>query len=150
MGQCKSENAEMDRAHAAQVQKRVSEYNIQKAKIVEAHKNSAVVQTEQQVDQNVEVYSPKSESKDARDIQKKLTVFFLTVCKKLSQIHQAQALNCLINNKINKLRALIGKQAKTRSNIILGFKFFHLLLIKTAAYYNLHLFYMNMPKLAVF
>lgn len=47
MGQCKSENAEMDRASVAQVQKRVPEYNIQKGKIVESHKNSAVVQTEQ-------------------------------------------------------------------------------------------------------
>lgn len=144
MGQCKSKNAEMGSAGLAQVQKRVPEYN------VEAYKKSSVVQTEQQVDQNVDIYSSKSESKDAREVQKKLSVFFLTICKKLLQIHQAQALNCLNNNKINKLWALIGKQAKTSQNVILGFKFFHLLLIKTAAYYNLRLFYMNMPKLTVF
>lgn len=143
MGQCKSKNAEMGSAGVAQVQKRVPEYN------VEAHKKSSVVQTEQQVDQNVDIYSPKSESKDAREVQKKLCFFFLTVCKKLLQIHQAQALNCLSNNKINELWALISKQAKTRQNVILGLKFFHLLLIKTPAYYNLRLFYMNMPKLTV-
>lgn len=144
MGQCKSKNAEMGSAGVAYVQKRVPEYN------AEAHKKSSVVQTEQQVDQNVDIYSPKSESKDAREVQKKLCFFFLTVCKKLLQIHQAQALNCLSNNKINKLWALIGKQAKTRQNVILGFKFFHLPQIKTIAYYNLRLFYMNMPKLTVF
>lgn len=37
---------------------------------------TAVVQTQQQVNQNMEVYSPKSENKDAREVQKKLTVFF--------------------------------------------------------------------------
>lgn len=69
MGQCKSKNAEMGSAGVAQVQKRVPEYN------VEAHKKS-VVQTEQQVDQNVDIYSTKSESKDAREVQKKLCFFF--------------------------------------------------------------------------
>lgn len=70
MGQCKSKNAEMGSAGVAYVQKRVPEYN------AEAHKKSSVVQTEQQVDQNVDIYSPKSESKDAREVQKKLCFFF--------------------------------------------------------------------------